>query len=118
MIVDIDTSISRGQYPLIVVAPDNKDKDKVYKEIKQAVNKAKQDPNSPNILLIPYSADGHIVTLLVDKNKFPNRNSVACFDSSHYFNKFGSLNPKHFSKDLLYTLDAHQKPINKSIIQK
>ena len=135
MIVDmIDESIGENsKNPIRFITPDNDDKDKVYKEIKQIINKTKQDHlenTPPNILLIPYSADGHIVTLLVDKREFPNRNSVVCFDSSHYFTgyigwikeRFGRegkpFKKKHFSNDLLYTLDAHQKPINKGIIQK
>ena len=123
MIVNMNNELvgNNSKNSIRFITPDNNNKDEIYKEIKQTVNKAKQDhPGNtpPNILLIPYSADGHIVTLLVDKREFPKRNSVACFDSSHYFNKFGSLNPKHFSKDLIYTLDVHQKPINKSMIQK
>ena len=71
---------------------------KAFDNIRQVANEAKQDPDSPNILLIPYSADGHVVTLLVDKNKFcsdkevDRKNSIMCFDSSHYF----TFNSEHW----------------------
>ncbi|MBO4956415.1 MAG: hypothetical protein J6C50_01075 [Rickettsiales bacterium] len=83
------------------------------------------DKSKNNILLIPYSADGHIVTLIVDKNKFNSvdeqerKNSIMCFDSSHAFTKwYGStLNNKHFSDELYDCISNDKRPINDKNIQ-
>ena len=163
MIVDINDELINKHSPIIFVETDIEDDkqhkkdlkkhkiiqeefDKIRQEklnnafnnIQQAVNKAKQDPNSPNILLIPYSADGHIGTLLVDKSKVRisetgevlfNNGSIMCFDSSHYFTgytgwikeHFGSeskpFKEKHFSFELYGKLKDNKKPINDKIIQ-
>ena len=92
---------------------------KFNEDIKDIIKNAKQDPNSPNILLIPYSASnavgGHIVTLVVDMNKIIfntttnelwfGQGSIKCFDSSHYFTKFFKDSFPKFLRDLLENND-------------
>lgn len=85
----------------------------------------RNDVSDSNILLIPYSSGGHVVTLIVDKNKFNSvdeqerKNSIMCFDSSRAFTKwYGStLNNKHFSDELYGCISNDKRPINDKNIQ-
>ena len=99
------------------------------RNIKQWFNKMQSiiqnDKSKNNILLIPYSTPKHIVTLIVDKNKFNSeneqekQNSIMCFDSSRAFTKWYSstLNNKYFSDELYDCIDNNKRPINDTNIQ-
>lgn len=85
----------------------------------------RNDVSDSNILLIPYSSGGHIVTLIVDKSKFisnneqERKNSIMCFDSSRAFTKWCSstLNNKYFSDELYDCISNDKRPINDKNIQ-
>ena len=121
MIVDVDDKLVgiSSKNPIRFPTPDLNDKYDNFDNIKDIIKNAKQDPNSPNILLIPYSASnavgGHIVTLVVDMNKIIfntttnelwfGQGSIKCFDSSHYFTKFFKDSFPKFLRDLLENND-------------
>lgn len=129
-----DPSLQSGVVKTITDTEELRKQNNFVNHLKEIVKEAKKEGNNiPNLLLIPYSAGGHIVTLIVDKTKFDEngntfgKNSIMCFDSSQYFtSKVGftdifhdtnKLNKVFFPKEIYDAFDNNKRCINKTDIQ-
>lgn len=130
-----DPSLQSGVVKTTTDTEELRKQNNFVNHLKEIVKEAKKEggENVPNLLLIPYSAGNHIVTLVVDKTKFDENsntfgeNSIMCFDSSQCFTSkvgfFGifsginKLDEVFFPKEIYDAFDNNKRCINKTDIQ-
>lgn len=126
---------------VILLAPDNNDIESVEQRINARkkknnkkgiinfINKAMNRKKDKGIMFIPYMITtaelGHATVMVVDLNKYPEANSIKCFDSSHAATEQDNLTkedlikedylPKSFTDR--YPKIVDRVPINTNILQ-